>query len=84
MTVFPKLIQPAHEILREDIKTTRNIRKRTQRLRITEMWDIHNAQGRRCHLKYGNKTVEQEVEEGEISTYTTAGVSSKTSRVQAA
>lgn len=61
-------------------KTTRNILKRTQRVHITEMQYIHYAQGRRCHRKYGNKTVEQEVEEGEISTYATAGVSSKTSR----
>lgn len=67
-------------ILREHIKTTRKISKTTQRVRIAEMWDIHNAQGKRCHLKYGNKTEEGEVEEGEISTCTTAGGSRETSR----
>lgn len=44
MTVLSKVISAAYEILREYVKTTRNIQKRSQRVHLASLWDIHNAE----------------------------------------
>lgn len=58
------MISSRYEILLERIKATRSIQRRTQRVHITEMWTIHNAQGKDAISQvHGNITVGLEVRE---------------------